>query len=335
MHKDPEYIDQLIVSFFSGQISVSEKEELVAWINASAENKEIFEKSKQLWEEGNAYLSSEMIRADREAIDRKIYELSVRRDKKRKLITLTYRVAAAIFIPLALALTWFWGYHSGNSITGSLCEVSAPRGHIAQCVLADGTQVWLNAGTTIKYTPALQGKNREIFLSGEAYFKVTKDEHKPFIVCTSETEIKVLGTSFNVKAYPGESSIEATLEEGRIELLLKRTAKMQAPIELKPGDHAIYSLSDKKVVIESGSDTEQLTAWRDGKFMFRDADLQTIITQLEKLYDVRIHLANENIARLRFRGVFEYEQNIFDALETIQRTTSLTYRINGRDIWIE
>lgn len=105
-------------------------------------------------------------------------------------------------------------------------------------------------------------------------------------------------------------------------------------IQLKPGEHAVYYRQEKKMVINK-MDTYLLTAWRDGKYIFKDADLETITIHLEKLYSVHIHLSNDSLKHLRFRGMFEYNKNIFDALETLERTTNLKYKMNGRDIWIE
>ena len=331
MESENNHFEILIGKKLSNEITENELTELGDWINLDRKNQKLFEESNQFWQSSRKLFSSEEILKDKTKVNDQI-KIQLRHKQKKIQPVLFYRIAAVIAIPVFLAAGWYAGTRYAGSSKDLLCEVSAPKGQIAECVLADGTRVWLNTGSTIQYNPTLWGKNRVIKLTGEAYFKVTENQHKPFIVETSDVQVKVLGTSFNVKAYPDEKNTETTLEEGRIQLLINDFPE-QAPIELNPGDHAIYQTDNKKLNIEK-TDTYLLTAWRDGKYIFKDADLKTIVQQLEKLYDVHIYLKNKQMGQLRFRGMFEYNKNILDALETIERSTSLKYRMNGREIWI-
>lgn len=325
-----DHIDLLIANFLSGEASQSEKEELTSWLEESPLNKRIFDESKRIWEKTPPYFSSAEILADREKIKNQINEqLSIPKENPRFSVWI-YRAAAILALPIMLGIGWYLGLSSKGS-NASLCEVTAPSGQISKCVLSDGTQVWLNAGTTIKYDPALGGANREVMLDGEAYFKVFKNKHKPFVVLTKYAQIKVLGTVFNLKAYSGDNIVETTLEEGSVEFSLKGSSAN--PVKLKPGEQIVYNSSENKLNM-SKVETYLHTAWKDGKYVFKDADLKTIITELERLYDVRIHLENDSLKNLRFRGMFEYDQNIFSALETLERTAGIKYKMNGRDIWI-
>lgn len=211
-------------------------------------------------------------------------------------------------------------------------EFITPKGQISECVLADGTRVWLNAGTSMKYQPNFNGDTREVQLKGEAYFKVTKNPHKPFIVTSNQFQVKVLGTSFNLKAYENDKFIETSLEEGEVELnLLEKTHQK---ITLNPGQLAVYNIEDEEISINE-VDVELLSAWRNGKYIFRNASLETVIRELERLYDVKIHVKNGSFSEHRFRGVFSYDDNILDAMETLGRTIDFTYTIKGREIWLE
>lgn len=332
MNIDINRIETLIARMLSGEASSNEISELDSWASTSPANKKIIDDSKKAWLSSRLPFTKSEIQDDHLRIKTKI-KAQKKQVRRKKNITFFYRAAAVIAIPVLLAIGWFSGTEFDTNQTYSLCEVSAPKGQVAECVLTDGTKVWLNAGSTIQYNPTLSGMNRIVKLSGEAYFKVTKNRHKPFIVKTPNIQVKVLGTSFNVKAYPGEDETETTLEEGRIELTLSDYPN-QNPVELKPGEHAVYNPSQHKFKVEK-TDTYLLTAWRDGKYIFKDADLNTLIQQLEKLYDVRIYLKHEEMGSIRFRGTFEYKQNILDALETIERTTSLKYSMNGRNIWFD
>lgn len=331
MQNEHNHIDLLIANYLSGEASQAEKDELNNWISESPVNRRLFEENQRIWKNSHSYFSVSEISSDREKIKDQIIQQLSKPTKKVSLSTWIYRVAAILALPVMLGIGWYLGSTKISSET-QMCEVTAPKGQISKCVLADGTEVWLNAGSTLKYDAALKGNLREVNLDGEAYFKVSKNKHKPFVVSTEHAQIKVLGTIFNLKAYSGENKVETTLEEGCVAFSLNGSATK--PVELKPGEQVVYNISEKKITVGK-VETYLHTAWKDGKFVFKDADLQAIIQELEKLYDVRIHLENDSLLKLRFRGMFEYEQNIFSALETLERTTNIKYRITGRDIWLQ
>ena len=333
MKDEYNQIDLLISKKINGEATVEETKKLNRWLDESERNIRIYEESQRIWEKSKHQLSTEEKAADLQKVKLQISKHESRIQVKPNRLSIFYRAAAVIAIPLLLAIGWYLATQFSTSSNLQLCEVIAPKGQVAECVLADGTKVWLNTGSTISYNPSLSGKNRLVNLKGEAYFEVTKNPHRPFIVNTKKMQVKVLGTHFNVKAYPEDHSTETTLEEGCVELHLVDYPE-QAPVILKPGEHATFELDKKNVNIET-TDTYLLTAWRERKFVFKDATLKTIVEQLEKFYDVRIHLKNEEMGKIRFRGMFSYDQNIFDALEAIEQTTSLKYNMNDRDIWLE
>jgi len=331
MQNEHDQIDLIIASYLSGETSQTEKEELFRWIDESPANKRFFEENQRIWEKSTSYFPASEIVADREKIKDQIIQQLSKPGKRVGLSFWIYRVAAILALPVMLGIGWYLGSGRSGSET-AMCEVTAPKGQISKCILADGTQIWLNAGTTIKYDPSLKGNFREVKLDGEAYFKVSKNEHKPFLITTKYASIKVLGTIFNLKAYSGDNKVETTLEEGSVEFSLNESSAK--PVELKPGEQIVFNSSENKLT-RSKVETYLHTAWKDGKFVFKDADLKTIIAELERLYDVRIHLQNDSLMQLHFRGMFEYDQNIFSALETLERTTNMKYRMDGRDIWLQ
>lgn len=330
MQKEDDHIYLLITNYLSGEITQTEKDELNRWLNESPSNKQLLEENKRIWGNSQIYFSAVEINNDRNKIKSQINQLQPNPSKKISLIPWIYRVAILLAFPLMIGIGWYLGTStpSGN---GQMCEVTAPKGQISKCVLPDGTTVWLNAGSTIKYNPNLRNDLREVFLDGEAYFNVTKNIHKAFVVNTQHSEVKVLGTVFNLKAYSDENLVETTLEEGSVEFSLKGTSGNK--VILKPGEQVTLNVIEKKLTI-SKVEPYLHTAWKDGKFVFKDANLSTIIQKLEKLYDVRIHVENDSLLKLRFRGMFEYEQNIFSALEALEQTSNIYYRMNGRDIWL-
>ena len=331
MPLEQNHIDLLIANNLSGEATPEEKDQLTNLINQSSANQRLFNEYKIICENLHSYFPATEISADRKKIkDQIIGQLSI--PAKRVGINFWFiGLAAILAMPLMLAIGWYVGSREISSET-RLCEVTAPKGQISRCVLSDGTQVWLNAGSTLKYDPALRGKVRQVSLDGEAFFEVSKNTNKPFIVTTERVHVKVLGTIFNLKAYSGEKKVEATLEEGRIEFTIDGNASK--PIELKPGEQVVFDKIENKTTLGK-VETYLHTAWKDGKYVFKNADLATIIIELEKLYDVRIHLGNDSLRKLHFRGMFEYDQNIFSALETLERTTHIKYRMTGRDIWLQ
>jgi transmembrane sensor len=331
MQNEPNHIDLLIARLLCGEATNIEKDELNHWIGESPANKRLFNETQRIWEKSQSYFSASEISSDRDKIKSQISQYSNKAMKTIGLPTWLFRVAAILALPIMLGIGWYLG-SSENGTETQMCEVTAPKGQISKCILADGTEVWLNAASTIKYDPSLTGNTREVSLEGEAYFKVSKNKDKPFVVNTKYAQIKVLGTVFNLKAYSGESNIETTLEEGSVAFSLNGSETK--PVVLKPGEQLVYNIQEKKITLGM-VETYLHTAWKDGKFVFKDADLRTIITELERLYDVRIHFDNDSLSNLHFRGMFEYEQNIFSALETLERTTKIKYRMNGRDIWLQ
>jgi transmembrane sensor len=334
MKSENEHIELLISKKLSGHATGEEAAELEYLTSLDPEIRKLYETSQRAWMNAHYPFTPAAIKADREKIKEKIIQKLSIPAKRSVYSRVLYRAAAGLAVPLLIAGGWYWGSHSSSSSEQTMSAITAPQGQIAECVLADGTHVWLNSASTIRYDPALTGKKRVVHLDGEAYFKVAKMPDRPFIVNTAEMQVKVLGTSFNVRAYSEEDQTLAILEEGSIELQFEHS-KGISPVKLTPGECASFQKSEEKLLVEN-TETYLHTAWRDGKYIFKDADLKTIIRQLEKLYDIHIHLNNNSLNNSRFRGIFEYKkQNVFDALETIERITSLKYRMEGRDIWLE
>ncbi|MEK7719858.1 MAG: FecR family protein, partial [Bacteroidota bacterium] len=216
--------DQLIASFFSGNSNLSEIELLEQWKNLSKENKKIFDDSVIVWNSCRKPLTKAEIAMDKLAVEERIItKISLQQKRDRFAIRLL-RIVAVLLGPIMLALGWYFGSSTTNySKDLTWNTVTAPKKHIAVCTLSDGTEVWLNAGSTISYPAYPSSGERRVRLSGEGYFKVTKDHKNPFFVTTLHATVKVLGTSFDMKAYPGEERLVTTLEEGSIELFTQKT----------------------------------------------------------------------------------------------------------------
>ncbi|MBI5370647.1 MAG: DUF4974 domain-containing protein [Sphingobacteriales bacterium] len=242
-------------------------------------------------------------------------------------------------------------------------EIVAKPGTKSKLLLPDGTQVWLNSDSRIIYANSFNDSLREVVLEGEAYFDVVKDARHPFIVHTSGISIRVLGTAFNVKSYPQDPTIEATLVRGLIEVE-KNNQPGRSRIMLKPNEKLVYNKTQDKVL--GAEDAEQAgvpatvptalakpesisistlpkniadsirveTSWVYGKLVFEGDGFRELAQKMERWYNVKIGFRDHKVAGYRFTGVFENE-NIGEALHALQLTASFRYTINGTEVWID
>jgi len=330
-HRSPD-IDQQIASFLSGNITPSENEELQQWLSLSAENKKTFDDSAKVWANSPSQLTQSLINQDKVLVQGQIIAQSTLQLKRDRVIKHFLRVAAILIGPVMLAVGWYIGNSNYSSEALSWNTVTAPKKHIATCTLADGTEIWLNAGSTLSYPSADPSDKREVKLTGEGYFKVTKNAKKPFFVITKQATVKVLGTVFNMKAYPEEDQIVTTLEDGSVEFFTQNSGNTS--LRLRSGEQAVYNTNNGKTEINI-VEASMFSEWRSDKFIFKDADLKTINTELERLYDIKIYIKNPRLEKLRFRGMFSYDQDLLDAFETLRLSVKLNYTIKGREVWLE
>jgi ferric-dicitrate binding protein FerR (iron transport regulator) len=282
--------------------------------------------------------------------------------KTRKLYWISGAAAVALlFIGLSAGI-WLKGNKKASSDTSEFTYVFSPRGQRTQMVLPDKSRVWLNSETSIRYSANFNNEVREVYIEGEAYFKVAKNPKKPFIVKTSDLKIKVYGTSFNVKAYPSEKTIETTLIEGKLSVIPNGfKLKDNNEIYLKPKDRLTYTkLNSKvslgapaepkkeeskpaevhtqlpKVILAKNVDPKIEESWKDGTLLFKDELFSDLAIKLERWYDIRIHFNDERIKTYRFTGKFDKE-TINEAMEALRASSqeSYCYQIVFRDVYLK
>lgn len=321
-----------IASFLSGNSTPAENEQLEEWKNSSEENSKIFDASVKVWNNTLQPIENQIIQRDKQEVKDQIIAQSITKQRFSRRILWLVGAAAAVLAPLMLMLGWYLGQTNlpGKVLTWN--TITAPKKHIAIFNMADGSEVWLNAGSTLSYPSENQIDKREVKLSGEGYFKVAKDSKRPFYVTTSRATVKVLGTVFNVKAYPSEVNVVTTLEEGSVELTAGISGS--APSILHPGEQAIFNIQSNQLQINK-VDPLLFSSWKGERYLFRDADLRTILTELERLYDIKIHINNPKLENRRFRGMFSYDEDLLDAFETLKHSVKMSYTIKGREVWLE
>ena len=203
--------------------------------------------------------------------------------------------------------------------------IVTPRGGQYAVVLSDGTKVWLNAASSLKYPVAFTGNERSVELNGEAYFEVAKDATKPFFVKSNTQTVEVLGTHFNINSYTDEKATKTTLLEGSVKV---SNPSNTAIIKLKPGQQAVNGAGQMHIIYDA--DVDEAMAWKNGKFLFNDTELQTIMRQLSRWYDVDVEYKG-TITERHYRGKISRNVPVSQIFE-ILKTSGLNFIINGRKI---
>ncbi|MEN0053529.1 MAG: FecR domain-containing protein [Mucilaginibacter sp.] len=206
--------------------------------------------------------------------------------------------------------------------------ITTPRGGQYQVILADGTKVWLNAASSIKFPQVFTGKERLVELTGEAYFEVAKDKIHPFIVQANDTRVQVLGTHFNVNAYADNNALTTTLLEGSVQMSSNNTM-----VKLLPGQQGV-AVSNGAGIKVSLADIQQTMAWKNGLFIFRDLNITEVMKQVARWYDVDIEYRDEDVKTNEFGGTISKYKNINELLDVMVLTRSIHYRIEGRRVII-
>ena len=212
---------------------------------------------------------------------------------------------------------------SGAGVQDAFHMLEVPRGGEYFMTLEDGTKVWLNAETELRYPVRFQKDRREVEVVGEAYFEVAKDANRPFIVHASGMNTRVLGTSFNVKAYTGEER-QTTLVKGRVEVSYGTQR-----VKISPGEQV--TLKGEELEVQE-VDTQVSTGWKNGLFVFDDQSLENVLQELGRWYDVHIFIANEGVKQLKFTSNFPRYENIDRVLDIIELAACVKCEIKGRTI---
>ncbi|HKI88230.1 MAG TPA: FecR domain-containing protein, partial [Draconibacterium sp.] len=220
---------------------------------------------------------------------------------------------------------YFYMQETFLSPNTELKTVEATKGQMKEIFLADGTHVWLNSDSELSFPNQFNSNNRKVELQGEAYFEVTANEQKPFFVKTKNHIVKVVGTRFNICEYPESHIIETTLEKGKVKIITGNIVN-----DLLPGEQSSFNTQTSKVRI-SKTDIEIYTAWKDGRYEFRNEPLGKIFQIIERWWDVKIDypakLKNERIS-----GVLKRYKPLEEHLELIDQLVPIKYKINADQI---
>ncbi|NJK97852.1 MAG: DUF4974 domain-containing protein [Bacteroidales bacterium] len=307
---EPEHI--LLRKFLDNKCTPSEAEQVLNLLTKK-EGSEIYEAQFnddiQFIEQGNTFNENEDVRSAfiYQQIQNRINDSneSATLPVTRKISRNWLNIAAAILIPLLLTNVIFWYFLNSRDKETVWQEVYVPKGEKLQVMFQDGTKVWLNSDTKLKYPVEFKENEREVKLEGEAYFVVKKDIEKPFYVHLIGLSLKVTGTSFNVKAYGNEPTMTTNLDEGNVSLL---TIQQNIEVEHKliPGQQASFSKNNSKIRIASSAIGKN-SQWKDNKIIFKNTHLNEVIKILERWYNVKFELADPAIANYTYTISFNNE----------------------------
>lgn len=317
---DKHYIRSLIVRYLGKETTPDEESELLDWLAKDPSNQHLFKEWQQVWNSNAVTESSFDFGKGLEKLNKAIDASKVKRDDA------TWRkLAASISIFLAASFTIYFvtNQASNDSNTIAYQEQTTTAGQRSTVTLEDGSTIMLNANSSLKYpTKFLSGK-REVFLFGEAFFQVTKDPKRPFIIHSGEIETQVVGTSFNINS--NKDFVTVSVATGKVKVI-----KGDASEVLLPKEKVVYGVQQKQL-IKSQANLEYELAWKDNTIVFEDSPLSHVALRLYEFYGVSIEFEDEILKKCLITGKFS-NQSVQTVLNAISFSTGIQYRMVGRRI---
>ncbi|PWG80556.1 FecR family protein [Pararcticibacter amylolyticus] len=220
-----------------------------------------------------------------------------------------------------------YDHHNQASGAGQMNEISTPRGGQYQVILSDGTKVWLNASSSLKFPATFTGSKRSIELTGEAYFEVQKDKKMPFYLKAGDMEVEVLGTHFNIMAYKDEDQSNTTLVEGLVMVKKGNGSRL-----MKPGEQAVVVKNTDRINLYKANIKKEM-AWQRGYYIFERDDVESIMRKISRWYDVEIVYA-PGFENTTFTGTVSRFKNLSDVLRVLESTEEVHFKLEGRRVTV-
>ena len=331
--------EELLKKFLNDQCTEEELQEVVEWVKNNALSHHSLSLGLHDWKNFEADEAMFELEDFDSLLDKIHHKINVgnRQVKKQSFASLTTWItrAAAILLFPVLGILFYMladrqaGFNKFTDLVIDSLEIVTPVGSQTVLQLSDGSEVYLNHGSKLKYPQKFTGKTREVFLSGEGYFKVAHHPELPFVVKTSKLSITALGTAFNVLAYPGENVIETTLVEGKV--VVNQTGDQQNGSivgTMIPGQHVSYNTETGKVHSTQG-DIERYVAWKDGRLIFKNESIVTITNRLSRWYNVEFEFKDELAREFTYTATF-VDETLFQILDLMTIATPVSYKVLPR-----
>lgn len=355
-------IEKLFVSYLENNISSEDEIILIEYLQNNPTDKKELIDLRKIWKTSEFVGNYNVDFVSKEW--QKLLIKANRDNSKRSKGILLYwlpRIAAVFLLGAVVSFAITYQIFNSHSNKLTYHQINTPAGAKSKVIMPDGSVIWLNAGSNLKYSNEYGEMEREVELTGEAFFDVEKIPSKVFLVKTSELNIKAYGTTFNVKSYPEEGTIEATLIEGSIGVT--RTSfenKKNDEVMLEPNQRVVYYRKSRSIVnteqtknslepkpkqivekqqkltylISKGIESQQFTSWKDGTLFISSETLAELVVKLERKYDVKIYFESEKLKTLKFTGSLENE-TVEQVIEAIGIAANIDYEIEEREIWLK
>lgn len=305
-------MDDLLLKYFEGKMDALEKMELLSKVKSDEALKKEFIRWKNYYSLSLLKKQDQDSDEGRQALSKFQKKTKNSETKKHALKWATHAAVVALFVGAVWYLAYNTGYHSIMRYATQMNEVYVPAGLRTKIFLSDGTVVWLNSKSSLRY-PSAFSDQRNVELEGEAYFDVKPNPDQPFVVKTKGFTVRVLGTEFNVQAYPGEKDCQVVLFKGHV--IVKDTIGNQLSLLPKQSAH----ITSKGVFLDSMKELEE-RSWVGGIIMFTDESFGNIISKLNLYYDARIEISDKVVSSYRFTGKFRQSDGVETILKVLQRS---------------
>ena len=341
--------EDLIGKYLSGELSAREEGELMAWVEASTQNREVFEEMVQLWSLSETSPEPEFpvnLPKAWAALDSRI-DLGESTLVAEPMVSTTKPTLQVLLQPKVRSLNWAWSAAAAIAVlviaawwvfmrdtTPKTLAFRTSDNQSRSITLPDHSQIELNENSKLSYT--FDGDTRKVVLSGEAFFDVEKDPEHPFVIETGAVQTRVLGTSFNIRAYPDEEKVKVSVKTGRVEVRkVEKTPQKETPVlELRPGNTGVYS--NENATLEKAQDvaTEDVDSWQQGTVAFPNGTaLSEVIPIIEKLYNIKIKADETTLKATIFGARFSRDMSVQDALNLITVPIDRKFTVEG-DVFV-
>lgn len=302
---------ELLYKLFDGSATLEEKEAIMQWVKINPEHKQLFLKERRIY---NAILIQGVCPTGEPVSEKRHFPLW------QNPYFLKLAQATAVIL-ITLGLNNLWQNRSLSGETVAMQTISVPAGQCVNVTLPDGSDIWLNAGTTIQYPVSFNTDKRLVTLDGEAYFDIARNPEKPFVVKTARFDIEVLGTKFNVDAYAGMDKFETVLMEGHV--MVSSIADPSRTVALQP-NRKVYSRNADLLTTEVNN--FERYRWKEGLICFQNEPFDTVMKDFERFYGLRIVVHNQKVMKYLYTGKFKQTDGIEHALRLLQKNIYFTYQ---------
>lgn len=320
---------ELVAKYLAGETNVCENSELEAWLAQSEENRNAFKQSQKVLVKTDAFYRLKQFNADPawKNVSTQLASLPEKtvslKGNRKEGITPFYKYAAVIVLALMLgSVGYYIGFvNRGQAVYSEI--ISAQRQVLQEYVLPDSSVVTLNSNSKLTFPRKFKGDIREVSIEGEAFFDVKSNPEKPFVINAGDAQVKVLGTSFSVSAYPGNETVDVVVETGKVQVVCKKTGSQAADREvlLVPGEKATL-INRNKTLEKSVNTNPNFLSWKTHDLIFDKVPLRDVIQCLEKTYHIEIELSDSELNDLLYDGHFSRKSAEF-VLDIIRLTYNL------------